>query len=91
MAVETSRLSRRVKTRSGIVVSDRMNKTRVVEIITSVRHPIYEKVLRQERRFYAHDEGNESHAGDKVLLEETRPLSRTKRWRVVKILEKSRF
>lgn len=71
----------------GIVVSDKMAKTRVVDVERSVRHPFYEKVLRRRSRFYVHDEGNESRAGDLVEIASTRPLSRLKRWRLVRILK----
>ena len=75
------------KTFSGIVVSDRMNKTRIVEVSRSVRHPFYEKVLRKSSRFSAHDETNQSHQGDLVEIMGIRPLSRTKRWRVVRVIK----
>ena len=75
------------KTLSGIVVSDRMNKTRVVEVSRSVRHPAYEKIIRKSSRFCAHDETNQSHAGDEVEIMASRPLSRTKRWRVTRVIK----
>lgn len=78
------------KTKTGKVISDRMDKTRVVVVERSVRHPLYEKVLRKRKKYYAHDENNASHTGDFVMLEETRPLSKLKRWRVVKIIRKGR-
>ena len=78
------------KSRVGVVVSDRMSKTRVVEVTTLTRHPLYEKVLRHKKRYYAHDEENKSKIGDRVMLEETRPLSKLKRWRVFKILTSAR-
>jgi small subunit ribosomal protein S17 len=74
----------------GIVVSDRMDKTRVVRITRHVRHSLYEKVLTRSTKLYAHDEKNESRTGDRVSLMETRPLSKLKRWRVVQVLEKAR-
>jgi small subunit ribosomal protein S17 len=74
----------------GWVMSDKMDKTRVVRIVRRLRHPKYEKVLTRHTKVYAHDEKNESHIGDRVELEETRPMSKLKRWRVVKILEKAR-
>jgi small subunit ribosomal protein S17 len=73
----------------GWVVSDKMSKTRVVEIRWQKRHAAYEKVLGITTKVYAHDEKNESKAGDRVRLMETRPLSRTKRWRVTEILGKA--
>jgi small subunit ribosomal protein S17 len=74
------------KTREGVVVSDKMQKTRVVRIERVYRHPRYQRVVRAAKRLKAHDEGNESRIGDRVLLEETRPLSREKRWRILKVL-----
>jgi len=77
------------KVREGVVVSDKMNKTRVVQVSWHTTHPRYHKVLRRMGRFYAHDEKNDAHVGDRVEIMETRPLSKLKRWRVVRILEKS--
>ena len=80
----------RRKTREGLVVSDKMDKTVVVTVEDRVKHPLYGKVLRRTSRLKAHDEGNGCGVGDRVLLMETRPLSATKRWRVVEILEKAK-
>ena len=80
----------RVKTRVGVVISDRMNKTRVISVERLVQHPRYKKFVRRRTRFKAHDETNTSHVGDKVLIVETRPLSREKRWKIRTILEKAR-
>jgi small subunit ribosomal protein S17 len=77
------------KTREGLVVSDKMNKTVVVAVEDRVKHPLYGKVIRRTNKLKAHDEGNACGVGDRVLLMETRPLSATKRWRVVEILEKA--
>jgi small subunit ribosomal protein S17 len=77
------------KVLSGIVISDKMNKTRVVLVTRTVRHPLYEKVIRKNKKYYVHDEKNESHIGDKVEIIETRPLSKLKRWRIVKVVSKS--
>jgi len=77
------------KTEIGIVVSDKMDKTVVVRVERMVQHPKYGKTLRRYTKFYAHDEKNECKVGDKVLIIETRPLSKLKRWRVVKILERA--
>lgn len=77
------------KTMVGEVVSDRMDKTIVVLVERLVKHPLYQKYIRQKARYKAHDEKNECHPGDRVLLMETRPLSREKRWRVKEILEKA--
>ena len=76
------------KAREGIVVSDKMAKTRVVVVSWNTTHPRYHKVLRRSSRFYAHDEKNESHTGDRVQIVETKPLSKLKRWRVAQVLEK---
>jgi len=78
------------KTRIGRVVGDAMQKTVVVEISRRGRHPLYKKIVARSRRFKAHDERGEAHVGDTVLIAETRPLSREKRWRVVRVLEKAR-
>ena len=72
----------------GVVVSDAMHKTRVVRIERVYRHPKYQRVIRMSKRLKAHDEGNESKVGDRVLIAETRPLSRDKRWRIRKILSR---
>ena len=78
------------KTRRGYVVSDKMDKTVVVEVEDRVKHPLYGKVLRRSSKVKAHDEANSAGVGDLVLLTETRPLSATKRWRVVEILERAK-
>jgi small subunit ribosomal protein S17 len=78
------------KTREGLVVSDKMQKTVVVAVEDRVKHPLYGKVLRRTSKLKAHDEENTAGIGDRVLLMETRPLSATKRWRVVEIIEKAK-
>ena len=78
------------KTRQGYVVSDKMDKTVVVSVEDRVKHALYGKVLRRSTRLKAHDEANSCGVGDRVLLMETRPLSATKRWRVVEIIEKAK-
>jgi small subunit ribosomal protein S17 len=80
----------RRKVREGIVVSDKMDKTVVVRIEDRVKHPLYGKVMRRTSKLKAHDENNACGIGDRVSLMETRPLSATKRWRVVEILEKAK-
>src|ERR671936_2476605 len=80
----------RRKVREGYVISDKMNKTVVVVVEDRVKHALYGKVMRQTSRLKAHDEQNECGIGDRVLLMETRPLSATKRWRVVEIVEKGK-
>ena len=74
------------KTREGVVVSDKMAKTRVVMIERVYRHPRYERVITRSKRLKAHDETNASKVGDRVLIEETRPLSKDKRWRIRQVL-----
>ncbi|HHX01093.1 MAG TPA: 30S ribosomal protein S17 [Firmicutes bacterium] len=86
--METVRKSR--KTRVGVVVSDKMDKTVVVAVRRDVRHPLYGRTVRQTVKFKAHDENNECNVGDRVRIMETRPLSRDKRWRVTEIIEKAR-
>ena len=78
------------KTRVGMVVSDKMDKTIVVAIRENVRHPIYAKVMRRTYKLKAHDENDECRIGDKVEVMETRPLSKDKRWRLVSIIEKAK-
>ena len=78
------------KTREGIVTSDKMDKTVVVAIQDRVKHGLYSKVLTRSRKLKAHDENNAAGIGDRVLIMETRPLTATKRWRVVEILEKAK-
>jgi small subunit ribosomal protein S17 len=77
------------KTREGYVVSDKMAKTVTVEVEDRVQHPLYGKTIRRTKKVKAHDEANSAGVGDRVLLMETRPLSATKRWRVVQIIEKA--
>ena len=78
------------KTRRGYVVSDKMNKTIVVEVEDRVKHPLYGKVMRRSTKVKAHDEQNTAGVGDLVLIAETRPLSATKNWRLVEIIEKAK-
>ncbi len=78
------------KTRIGRVVSDAMDKTAVVEVRDAAAHPTYGKIVRRTKRLKAHDEANEATVGDTVRIAETRPLSKTKRWRVVDIVEKAK-
>ena len=78
------------KTRVGKVVSNKMDKTIVVAIADMVKHPLYGKVIKRTIKIHAHDENNECNIGDKVMVMETRPLSATKRWRLVEIIEKAK-
>ena len=78
------------KTRVGKVISDKMDKTIVVEVKTRVRHPLYGKIMNQSTKLKVHDENNECGIGDTVSVMETRPLSKTKRWRLVEIVEKAK-
>ena len=77
------------KTREGVVVSDAMQKTRVVKIERVDRHPRYQRVIRMSKKLKAHDEANLSHVGDRVIIEETRPLSKEKRWRIRSIVTRA--
>jgi small subunit ribosomal protein S17 len=77
------------KTREGVVVSDAMQKTRVVKIERVYRHPRYQRVIRMSKRLKAHDEANASRVGDRVVIEETRPLSKEKRWRIRSIVTRA--
>ena len=78
------------KTRVGLVVSDKMDKTIVVAIQDNVRHPLYKKIVKRTYKLKAHDENNVCHVGDRVKVMETRPLSKDKRWRLVEIVEKAK-
>lgn len=89
MANDTQERGRR-KVRIGYVVSDKMQKTIVVELEDRVKHPLYDKIVRRTSRVKAHDENNTAGVGDRVRIMETRPLSATKHWRLVEILEKAK-
>ncbi len=86
---DTERVNRR-KVREGIVVSNAMNATAVVAVRERVRHARYAKTVQRTKKLYAHDEANDANVGDRVRVEETRPMSKTKRWRIVEILERAR-
>ena len=86
----TTEARSRRKVREGLVVSDKMDKTVVVIVEDRVKHPLYGKVMRRTSRLKAHDESNSCGVGDRVSIMETRPLSATKRWRVVEILERAK-
>jgi small subunit ribosomal protein S17 len=88
-AAETVERGRR-KVRTGVVVSDAMDKTVLVRIDRQVRHPVYGKTVRRSSKLAAHDEANDAHVGDTVRVVETRPLSKTKRWRVVEVVERAK-
>jgi small subunit ribosomal protein S17 len=88
-APATERANRR-KVREGLVVSNVMDKTAVVAVIERVRHPRYAKTVQRTKRFYAHDEQNDVRVGDRVRIQETRPLSKLKRWRVLEVLERAK-
>lgn len=78
------------KTRTGVVLSDKMDKTVVVNVQQTVRHPLYNKIYKRNSKLQAHDENNDAHPGDVVRVMETRPLSKTKRWRVIEVLERAK-
>lgn len=78
------------KTKIGIVTSDKMDKSRVIQVERTIQHPFYKKYIRKTSKFMIHDEKNESHIGDRIRVMETRPLSKRKRWRLVEILERSK-
>jgi small subunit ribosomal protein S17 len=87
---ETAEVRGYRKSRRGVVVSDKMNKTIVVEVEDRVMHPLYKKVIRRTTKVKAHDETNSAGIGDLVIINETRPLSATKNWRLVEIVEKAK-
>jgi small subunit ribosomal protein S17 len=78
------------KSLEGVVVSDKMDKTRVIKVTRSVLHPFYKKVMTKSKKFHAHDEANEAHEGDLVEIVSTRPLSKLKRWRIVRVVKAAR-
>ena len=78
------------KVREGIVASTKMDKTIVVRVVDRVRHPLYDKTLQRTKKLYVHDEANDAREGDRVRVAETRPLSKSKRWRLVEVLERAR-
>jgi small subunit ribosomal protein S17 len=90
VSTTTTQTRGRRKTKEGLVLSDKMDKTVTVEVEDRVKHKLYGKVIRRTSKLKAHDEQNAAGIGDRVLLMETRPLSATKRWRVVEILEKAK-
>ncbi len=77
-------------TRTGIVTSSKMDKTIVVTVYRTVKHPLYKKIIKRKKRYIAHDENNRSKEGDVVVIEATRPLSKRKRWRLVKIVQSAK-
>ena len=89
MSQDTAAVQGKRKTKVGRVVSDRMDKTIVVSVERLTRHPLYKRVVRLTTRFKAHDELNDAHVGDTVLIEESRPLSATKRWRLVEVVARA--
>ncbi|MEZ0270940.1 MAG: 30S ribosomal protein S17 [Methylophilaceae bacterium] len=89
MGTEANQTDKVVRSMSGRVVSDKMDKTVTVLVERKVKHPLIGKVIRRSKKFHAHDENNECHEGDLVVIEESRPLSKTKTWRVSKIVTKA--
>ena len=88
-AAEATRANRR-KIREGVVVSTKMDKTAVVAVVERVRHPRYAKTVQRTKRLYVHDEANDVRQGDRVRVQETRPMSKLKRWRLVEVLERAK-
>ena len=88
--IDTTAKTKSGRTLTGRVVSDRMNKTRTVLVERRVTHPLYGKILTRSRKYHIHDETNECHEGDLVLIEECRPISKSKAWRLARLLEKSK-
>jgi small subunit ribosomal protein S17 len=87
---ETTETRGRRKVLEGVVVGDKMDKTAVVEVEDRKKHPLYGKVLRSTKKYKAHDETNQCGVGDRVSIMETRPMSKTKRWRIIEVLEKAK-
>ena len=90
MAEATEARANPRKLREGTVVSSSMDKTAVVSVVDRVRHPLYRKTLQRTKKLYVHDEANDLNVGDRVRVQETRPLSKTKRWRLLEVLERAR-
>jgi len=90
MAEEATKSRAARKVREGVVVSAKMYKTVVVAVVERVRHPRYAKFVQRTKKLYVHDETNDSRPGDRVRVQETRPLSRLKRWRIVEVLERAK-
>jgi len=90
MKMETTEKRNLRKERVGVIVSDKMDKSIIVAVERKVKHPMYGKFVKKTSKFVAHDEKNECHVGDTVKIEETRPLSKTKNWRLVEILERAK-
>jgi len=86
--MEEQQTTKNVRVLTGRIVSDKMDKTVTVLVERRVKHPIYGKVIRRSKKYHAHDEGNECHEGDLVVIEECRPLSKDKAWRVTRLVEK---
>lgn len=78
------------KVKIGVVSSDKMDKSRVIHVQRNIKHPLYKKYVRKTSKFMVHDENNDSHVGDVVKIMETRPLSKSKRWRLVEVLERAK-
>jgi small subunit ribosomal protein S17 len=90
MSTEVTEVERKQKVRVGTVVSDKMEKTAVVQIERLIKHPVYKRYIRRRKRFKVHDEENQCHAGDVISFMATRPLSKDKRWRLVDIIERAK-
>jgi small subunit ribosomal protein S17 len=90
MAEETTETRSARKVRDGVVVSSKMDKTAVIAVVERVRHSKYDKFVLRTKKLYAHDEANDVQVGDRVRVMETRPMSKTKRWRVVEVLERAK-
>ncbi|MCK4357641.1 MAG: 30S ribosomal protein S17 [Candidatus Cloacimonetes bacterium] len=83
-------INKRKPSRTGVVISDKMDKTIVVRVVRQFKHPLYGKYIKKHKKYKVHDENNEAKTGDKVKIEEYRPVSKTKRWRFVEVIEKRR-
>ena len=86
----TAKSRKEPRTITGVVTSDKMNKTRSVTVVRLVQHPLYKKYIRRHTTYKAHDENNTSRAGDTVVIAKTRPLSKTKSWRLIEVLERAK-
>ncbi len=89
MTQETEQTTRQARSLQGVVVSDKMDKSVTIQVERKVKHPLYKKYIRRSTKFHAHDENNDCRVGDTVVIEQCRPISKTKNWRLVEVVERA--
>ena len=89
MTQETEQTTRQARSLQGVVVSDKMDKSVTIQVERKVKHPLYKKYIRRSTKFHAHDENNDCRVGDKVVIEQCRPISKSKSWRLVEVVERA--